>query len=63
MNILHIIFCFVNRILFSETLYVMKTLYTFLATKAYILKSQKCFPMIRDSDWYFDAVLDLPVLQ
>ena len=30
--ILHIIFCFINRILFSETLYVMKTLYTFSAT-------------------------------
>ena len=41
MNILHIIFCFINRILFSETLYVMKTLYTFSATIAYILKSQK----------------------
>ena len=48
MNILHIIFCFINRILFSETLYVMKTLYTFSATIAYILKSQKyvtCCPL------------------
>ena len=50
MNILHIIFCFVNRILFSETLYVLKTLYTFSATIAYILKSQKSFT----SDSYKD---------
>ena len=46
MNILHIIFCFINRILFSETLYVMKTLYTFSATIAYILKSQKSLLLI-----------------